>query len=340
MKLISIAIMINSCFYGLLACEKEKDPEESTDGTNETGAEQAEELCLSRTFDFNPSSTASSDSLNSYWLAVFSSLSYLSKTEIKSNIDDKIAYDSLDLISSSFIEDGKTVDSQALWIEVNDENVETSFAVLAFRGTEMKFLDWLTDANHSESDFYGSDSSGEDDSTSYGTVHSGFESALDAIWPDIISKAASFEGPIWVTGHSLGGAMSALAAVKLLTGVEGIDLGGIINFGSPRVGLADFSSSFENLLSSNGATFWRYVNYNDVVPAVPPSIESWVHAIDENVTWFDNDGTEESGASASGRGIEGEDAITATAKSLSDHSVLKYAKRTEEVHYGSSNSCD
>ena len=60
-----------------------------------------------------------------------------------------------------------------------------------------------------------------------GMIHFGFARAADAVYPTVrVLVAALGRGlPIWVTGHSLGGAMASLVAHRLLT--EGFPVRGL-----------------------------------------------------------------------------------------------------------------
>jgi hypothetical protein len=72
---------------------------------------------------------------------------------------------------------------------------------------------------------------------------------------------------IYVTGHSLGGALAMLAGQFLLSfDREGYqDILSICTFAAPRVGNEGFAAWFEEV------DVVRYVNTEDVVPTVPPS---------------------------------------------------------------------
>lgn len=51
-----------------------------------------------------------------------------------------------------------------------------------------------------------------------GNLHSGFVSALDEVWPQLVERLgapAQHPKKLWVTGHSLGAALAALAALGL-----------------------------------------------------------------------------------------------------------------------------
>ncbi|TAF34524.1 MAG: lipase family protein [Cytophagales bacterium] len=102
-------------------------------------------------------------------------------------------------------------------------------------------------------------------------THEGFSSALNLIWTTLLSQieecrmqAKGKERPIWLCGHSLGGALAHLAAAELWT--LKVPLQGIYSFGQPRVGNTDFAAWFDRALPNK---LFRFVNNNDVVPRVP-----------------------------------------------------------------------
>ncbi|RCN25095.1 triacylglycerol lipase [Ancylostoma caninum] len=69
------------------------------------------------------------------------------------------------------------------------------------------------------------------------------------------------------TGHSLGGALAAVAAAR--TVAEGLRPGHqltVYTFGEPRVGNVDFAKSFDELIPNS----YRVVFGKDIVPHMPP----------------------------------------------------------------------
>ena len=66
--------------------------------------------------------------------------------------------------------------------------------------------------------------------------------------------------PLWITGHSLGGAMATLASVRLAS--EGYKVRAVYTYGSPRVGDRFFRDSYR-------LANYRFVNDNDLVPHLP-----------------------------------------------------------------------
>ena len=140
---------------------------------------------------------------------------------------------------------------------------EPPYLVLAFRGTEKKVSDWLTDARCVP--------------TVEGKtrVHTGF---LDAFTKNVDAEGRSVEEvvreildrpeakdeqgrplPLFITGHSLGGALALLATRRIAPDVTGA----CYTFGAPRIG------NYE-LFRFIKTPVYRVVNSSDIVPRVPP----------------------------------------------------------------------
>jgi hypothetical protein len=166
--------------------------------------------------------------------------------------------------------------------------------VVAFRGTEFvgkNFLvDVLTDARAVPVEFpLGSGH----------FVHGGFLAAADLVWSSLIEKLVSapngahngsqhqpinaltkaLKSPssrLYITGHSLGGAIAVLAAARLLRPPQRTHPGlsqlrqqfcGVYTFGQPMVGGEGFVSFADTALT---AMTHRHVYQNDWVPHLPP----------------------------------------------------------------------
>ena len=166
------------------------------------------------------------------------------------------------------------------------------YVVLAFRGTEKKVSDWLTDADCVPEDHEG------------GKVHRGFlkaftgiegaerETAVEDIVKAALCEACSVgDGPplpVFVTGHSLGGALALLTTRLLLPDVTGA----CYTFGAPRVGDYEFFHRVKTPV-------YRIVNSSDVVPRVPPgagmifwrgvvrALSWWVGSVPVVSKWLD-----------------------------------------------------
>jgi triacylglycerol lipase len=102
-----------------------------------------------------------------------------------------------------------------------------------------------------------------------GKVHSGFLQAFSQV-SELLDTLVEDRLPgqrIWLTGHSLGGALATLAAAHL--GTETIQ--GLYTFGCPRVGDAAFTSVLPT------RSYIRFVHRDDWVPTVPPGLLGYVH---------------------------------------------------------------
>ena len=74
---------------------------------------------------------------------------------------------------------------------------------------------------------------------------------------------------IYITGHSLGAALAAMAAFGLKA-VWNIQADGVFTFGQPRVGDPLLQAYMEHVFPLSLDTFRRFVNLNDVVPRFLP----------------------------------------------------------------------
>jgi hypothetical protein len=156
--------------------------------------------------------------------------------------------------------------------------------VLAFRGTDpASLVTILADAEVMPRPFLG------------GAVHSGFYANVEAVWDDVTEcldaalhkehvedahgKRSGLEQPLetlYITGHSLGGAMAVLAAARLFGG--GLDANwrpaemvkGVYTFGQPMVGDRAFANKCRSMF---GDRLFRHVYRHDVVPHLPPTSE-------------------------------------------------------------------
>lgn len=106
-------------------------------------------------------------------------------------------------------------------------------------------------------------------------IHHGFQQALEAAW-DQVKAALPRDEPrrsVWFIGHSLGGALAALAA-KRANDEFAIEAEAVYVFGMPRVGDAAFSDQYERIL---GSRTFRFVHGDDIVAGAPPSELGYRH---------------------------------------------------------------
>lgn len=128
-----------------------------------------------------------------------------------------------------------------------------SLGVLSFRGTE-SFGDWITNIQLVTTD------------RPYGRVHHGFFEAFEEVQGEIDAMLSdSAFTHLYITGHSLGGALATVALSEFAS-VDIAHLGGY-TFGQPRTGKSDFRNSFDD---KHKSVFFRVFNKKDIVPRVPP----------------------------------------------------------------------
>ena len=142
-------------------------------------------------------------------------------------------------------------DARALVVEKEATEDMPHVHVIAFRGTKTK-KDILTDLSANK--------------RGGGTTHSGFQTHLNRI-ADAIGQQIDPNGtsPIFVTGHSLGGAMATLMMKKLHTLGFSPDRLHMYTFGQPRAGTVIFQSEFDSLFKDA-----YFIQRNlDPVPLVP-----------------------------------------------------------------------
>ncbi len=147
--------------------------------------------------------------------------------------------------------------------------------VVAFRGTDFDELsDWIKNFRAT------------DTGTPHGAFHRGFSDAYTSMKPQIEQILADRNTThLWVTGHSLGGAIAAVCAYDFLdSGNYPID--GLMTFGQPMVARTQLARHIDELLLGR---FARFANGNDVVTRIPPG-----HAPCGSLVWFTDSGVERS----------------------------------------------
>ncbi|NBO38370.1 lipase family protein [bacterium] len=133
------------------------------------------------------------------------------------------------------------------------------FILLAIRGTQEP-LDLLTDVDVQLEQ-------ADNSSGSQGRVHRGFNSAAHTLFPHAQKAALTAKAKnkaLIVTGHSLGGAIALLTALRLEK--LNFPVHSIWSFGAPQVGDERFVENAKNQLQSR----LQIVNQeNDPIPALP-----------------------------------------------------------------------
>ena len=155
------------------------------------------------------------------------------------------------------------------WVASDDQNI-----IVAFRGTEAPnslegLKDWLlTDALSLlivPEGRLGTDLAAAGVGARF---HQGFVNAIADIWEPtrhaVEEELRTSDRPLWVTGHSLGGALALLAGWlftrKMISVCE------IVTFGAPMIGNQAAVDAFDREFAGK---IHRYVNAPDPVPRLP-----------------------------------------------------------------------
>ena len=206
-------------------------------------------------YPFNPDHDAH-DTNNAWWLAEFSSLAYHDKDFVKRKLHRLLG---LDVEHITWIY-GPENDTQSFIVSYD------SYHIISFRGTEFYTpamltprklrsvkKDLMTDLKISKR---------TDALVTSIKVHQGFHDALHEIWPQISELISNDDKKIWFTGHSMGGAISTLAAARLHQRTSGV-----YTFGIPCLGDETLTAFCQKHLSGK---IFRYVNENDFVANIMP----------------------------------------------------------------------
>lgn len=144
--------------------------------------------------------------------------------------------------------------TQALLIE------HESFYVVAFGGSNDR-QDWINNTDYRMIEYYN------------GKYHAGFHRMTKNVANEIISEIRTIDKPLYITGHSAGGAIAVMFAEILLK--RGIKFDTIYTFGQPR--LMSFSTA-ELFSNRTKGKYFRYQHNNDAACLLPPSWLGYSHA--------------------------------------------------------------
>eukprot|EP00933_Yihiella_yeosuensis_P079795 TRINITY_DN9321_c0_g1_i1.p1 TRINITY_DN9321_c0_g1~~TRINITY_DN9321_c0_g1_i1.p1 ORF type:complete len:305 (-),score=49.85 TRINITY_DN9321_c0_g1_i1:208-1122(-) len=119
-------------------------------------------------------------------------------------------------------------------------------------------------------------------------VHQGFLEAWHSLKDEALSalrnlgcaqtasgSSSGTRKEIKITGHSLGGAIAALAAWDLVS--SGHKVSQVYTYGQPRTGNWAWASTFEDLMKRSKTAFYRVVHYKDPVPHLPSILFNYRH---------------------------------------------------------------
>lgn len=136
--------------------------------------------------------------------------------------------------------------------------------IIAYEGSQ-DLTDWMIDLEISKLIPY----------KNYPTakVHYGFWQAYTSIRDKLYQSLKQYNiANLFITGHSLGGALSTITALDIAEelGYSNISM---INFGSPRVGNSDYVAIFQQYLKD----YYRITHGSDPIPRLPPTLLGFSH---------------------------------------------------------------
>ncbi len=195
-------------------------------------------------------------------LAAASALAYLERSFLESNL----ASYQLKLVDYFTMAESET----QVFVAEDEQNL-----ILSFRGTE-SLRDWLQNLQFLQRDH-----------PLGGEVHIGFHKALLSVWSKLapLLNESSRKGKrLFITGHSLGGALATLAAAQMAIEGTSDQIHAIYTFGQPLVGDRRFTPPFNSIFRNR---FWRFRNHNDLVTRIPP--RGFYQHVQDRIK-FDRDG--------------------------------------------------
>lgn len=221
------------------------------------------------TFDLFDANATGYDWLNDYLLAYLSHNVYLDSydpvaTEATFEQAFTDRFGPMGLSAIDYFTDYSDVGDLPLNTDTEVVVAESADAIfVVFRGTEGMsiegLVDWLDNAqfNPSAAPVVG--------------MHAGFSNAAQTVYADITARIdASPTKKVWLTGHSLGGALATATATFLEYGINGESsrlVQGLVTFGAPRVFTEPAAATFD---ATFGVRAQRFVDNEDLVPHVPP----------------------------------------------------------------------
>ncbi len=145
------------------------------------------------------------------------------------------------------------------------------FLCMAFRGTD-EWRDWLDNIDGRKAN---------SEQAMFGDFHRGFYRSCNDVWDFLDEKYREERRkdreqgrlrPLFLTGHSLGGAMATVAAAKLV--LEDRPFSSVYTFGQPRV-VKRSTAQFMN--NECGEKYFRFQNNEDIVTRVPARLMGYSH---------------------------------------------------------------
>ena len=210
------------------------------------------------------------DEGTAYWMARLSKSVYKKKKASTYPDEDAILrelkVDDQDFISVTGVSKNS---AQAMLVEHKE------FLCMVFRGTD-ESADWLDNINAFSTDAL------------FGSFHRGFWKSVEDVWGKINKKYEELrkdkKRPLFITGHSLGGAMATIAAARLIH--EDRPFISVYTFGQPRSMNRNAARIFN---TEAGRRCYRFQNNEDMVTRTPARFMGYSHV--GNCLYIDEKGT-------------------------------------------------
>jgi len=177
-------------------------------------------------------------------------LAMLSRANVMTRNGDSVLEQTLGAVNFELLECFMSGGTEAILVRLNSSHNFEGMLVLIFRGTEPKVENILTNLKANLIT-----------APEGGRIHKGFHDAFEQVHDQIDAALRKYEYadlPIYVTGHSLGGALAIVATSRLISD----SIGACYTFGAPRVADDIF---FQHIKTP----VYRVVNAADGVPRVP-----------------------------------------------------------------------
>lgn len=199
------------------------------------------------------------DAGNAYWMARLSKVIYKKLSENNEFPDEESITQDLQAEDSGFIGVTGANKNSAQAALIEHEN----YLCMAFRGTN-ELADWVDNINAFR------------ESVLFGEFHRGFWNSVEDVWEVLYTKYNELrkqkKRPLFLTGHSLGGAMATIAASRFIH--QDKPFTSVYTYGQPRA-LGRETSRIYN--SEVGGRHHRFQNNEDIVTRVPARLMGYSH---------------------------------------------------------------
>ena len=199
------------------------------------------------------------NSNNAYWMARLSREVYQKISEENTAPDEDGILASIKKDDSKFMSVKGFDEDSAQAALIEHEN----YLCMAFRGTD-ELKDWLDNMNAFSREEL------------FGEFHRGFWKSVDDLWADLFNHYQILRKggrrPLFITGHSLGGAMASIAAARLAH--DDLPFTSVYTFGQPRAMTRSTARLFNVDCKDR---YYRFHNNNDLVTRVPARLMGYAH---------------------------------------------------------------